>query len=107
MRHFLLVVAMSVCVVVACAIELTAAKAAAPAPITWPTAPCNLAHRMNVAIVDGLFFECTCVRLLVGYQCDWMIIGGVDEPALSRKRIVKHPAKHRVIRIYAHPMVTA
>lgn len=106
MRHFLLIVAMGVCVVVACAIELDAAKAAeSPPMIAWPTGPCNLAHRMDVAIVDGMFFECQCTRLLLGYDCSWYLVAGVDEPALSRKRVIKHPAKRHVVRIYAHPGV--
>lgn len=60
-------------------------------PFVWPESPCNLDHRMDVAIVDGMFFECTCVRLHIGYQCDWMVIAGVtaSKKIKSPKRITR------------------
>jgi hypothetical protein len=82
-----------------------AAKQPDPPAVVWPQEPCNLAHRMDIAIVDGMFFECQCMRLLVGYQCDWYLVAGVSSAKLSRK--IKHPAKKRVSIRVAHPAVVA
>lgn len=78
-------------------------KAAAP-DIQWPQSPCNLNHRMDIAIVDGLFFECVCSRLQVNYECSWWIVAGVDP--ITRKRIKRRHAPH-VTRIYVRPSVVA
>lgn len=65
-----------------------------PAPtvmknIIWPDAPCTVDNRMDVAIVDGMFFECQCLALASGFQCDWYLIAGVDEITSLRKYTLK------------------
>ena len=91
---------------IAAAIVATAVQAGpvAKAPITkaaseieWPSEPCNLEHRMDIAIVDGMFFECQCLRLLNGYQCDWYLIAGVNSTKL--KRHIKRPGKGLLVRV--------
>jgi hypothetical protein len=72
-------------------------------PIVWPQGPCNLEHRMDIAIVEGMFFECQCMRLLVGYQCDWYLVAGVSSAKLSRK--IKKPAKRIAIRAHLPAVV--
>lgn len=81
-----------------------AASTAKAPPIVWPDSPCDLAHRMDVAIVDGMFFECQCMRLLVGYQCDWYLVAGVSSAKLSRR--IKRPVM-RVMVHAARPAVVA
>lgn len=79
------------------------AKAATP-DIEWPQSPCNLANRMNIAVIDGLMFECVCSRLQVNYECSWWIVAGVT--SAKSKRIKRRHAP-RVTRIYVLPSVTA
>lgn len=92
-----LIAALAATAIIAPAASATS-NAAAP-PVVWPEAPCNLNHRMDIAIIQGLFFECTCIRLQDGYQCDWMIIAGVSSAKLSRK------PKHRRVTVKARVTV--
>lgn len=68
----------------------TQSAAPEPDPVVWPETPCRLENRMDIAVVDGLFFECTCVRLLMGHQCDWMIIAGVASRPARRIKVKAH-----------------
>ncbi len=75
-------------------------------PIVWPDSECTLANRMDIAVVEGMFFECQCMRLQDGYQCDWYLVAGVESPAELRKRIKRTKLhSHRVI--HARPSVIA
>jgi hypothetical protein len=51
---------------------------------------CNFAHRMDIQIIDGVWFECMCIALANGWDCAWVEL---PEPAVTglRKRIkVRH-----------------
>lgn len=70
--------------------------------IVYPDGPCDLAHRMDIAIVDGMLWECSCARLLIGYQCDWFLIAGVDTPAKKARRI-RMPRPRLVHGVWVQP----
>lgn len=69
-----------------------------------PDKPCHFDNRMDIEIVNGIWFECSCEALMVGSVCDWYEI---TEPAHDPhsppklKRAAKAKAKHRRVVIHA------
>jgi len=77
----------------------------APAKATPPSAPCDFQHRMDIMVIDGIWFECSCEALMVGTVCDWY---EVTSPAHDPNEKVKRTAKHRRIIVHARiPAVVA
>ena len=78
------------CVGVTLALSVAAVQVKAddiPGP---PDAPCTLAQRMNVHIVEGWMYECGCQVLAHGFHCEWNLVGQVAESSASRKFRKRH-----------------
>lgn len=72
-----------------------------------PDAPCNLGERMNVHLIDGWMYSCDCEVLAHGFNCQWNLVGKVQEAnALRRHRkIVKHPKRRLIPVLYIKHVV--
>lgn len=73
------------------------------APVTFnvppPSEPCDFDHRMDVIVVHGVWFECSCEALMVGTVCDWYEItsSAPEADRLALRRLVRSPK--RIVRL--------
>lgn len=83
-------------------------NARTPAAQAPPERPCTFQNRLDIEILNGVWFECSCEALIIGTVCDWYeITSAAQEPAASRK-VNRAKPKHRRIAIHvAHPAVVA
>lgn len=82
-----------------------AVHARAPLAADPPNKPCTFQNRLDIEIIGGVWFECSCEALMVGTVCDWYeITSAAQEPARKIKRAKPH---HRIVIRIAHPAVVA
>lgn len=70
----------------------------------FPSGPCDFEHRLDLEIIDGVWFECVCSALVNGWDCAWYDVG--EAAVASRKpikRAKKLPAKK--LRLVVRPVV--
>lgn len=93
MKLFALAVLLAVCVAAAGVIGVEAAQASAP-PRALPTGPCDEDHILDIEIIDGVLFECSCdQRIFVANDCEWMEITSQAYDPQRAKPLKRH--KHR------------
>jgi hypothetical protein len=68
-----------------------------------PSAPCDEDHILDIYIIDGVLFECSCdQRLFVENDCEWMEITSQADDPMRFRRVVKWAKRkhlHIVVRV--------
>lgn len=65
------------------------------ARLSPPDKPCRFENRLDIEIIEGVWFECSCERLMVGTVCDWYeITSSAEDPQHKTKRTKTHRAWH-------------
>lgn len=74
----------------------------APRSANPPARPCTFQNRLDIEIVGGIWFECSCEALMVGTVCDWYEITEPAHDPHHAPTLKKHAKpKHRRVVIHA------
>lgn len=70
-----------------------------------PDKPCTFQNRLDIEIIDGVWFECSCEALMVGTVCDWYEVTSPAADPQAARRIKRHAT--RISLIVARPAVVS
>lgn len=85
-------------------VDAQAGTSARP-PVTLPSGPCDEDHILDIEIIDGVLYECSCdQRIFTENDCSWQeITSQADDPMRFRRVVKRAKARHRHIIVRVTP----